>query len=430
MNEKIRVAIVFGGQSTEHEVSRFSAQSIADNLDKNKYDVVLIGITREGRWLSYNGPAEKLGTGEWEAIALSEMNKAQGLLAENIPVMDGGNPADSNPAGSSFAGSDPADRDTAGSDPAGGNPQGSNHPGSNPAGGNPAGEILAAAVAGGKRPDKKIDVVFPVLHGLNGEDGTIQGMLELAGIPYVGCGVLGSALGMDKYYAKIIFEKEGLPQGKYLMFSKNQFNQSNMNTANDSIIMQIENTLSYPCFVKPCNSGSSVGVGKACNREELISSMNLAFKYDKRILVEEFIDGREIECSVLGNHEPVASTVGEIIPCNEFYDYDAKYCAGNTSEIIIPAQLPEDIVEKIREYTVRAFKALDCAGLARVDFFVHRKTGCVYINELNTMPGFTRISMYPKLWEASGMPYSKLLDRLVELAVERHEEKMGFLRRL
>lgn len=383
MNEKIRVAILFGGQSTEHEVSRFSAQSVAENLDKNRYDVNMIGITREGKWLSYDGPVEKLGTGEWEAIALSGMNKAKSLpkgnLLEKVTVGESGCPAR---------------------------------------------EILASVVAE-KSFNKKIDVVFPVLHGLNGEDGTIQGLLELAGIPYVGSGVLGSALGMDKYYAKIVFEKEGLPQGKYLMFNKKQFDMDM-----DRILAQIENTITYPCFVKPCNSGSSVGVNKAGDREELVSSMHHAFKYDKRVLVEEYIDGREIECSVLGNHEPIASTMGEIIPCNEFYDYDAKYSAESTSQIIIPAPLPEDTAEKIREYAVRAFRALDCAGLARVDFFVHKETGSIYINELNTMPGFTCISMYPKLWEASGIPYAELLDRLIELAIERHEEKIGFLRRL
>lgn len=280
-------------------------------------------------------------------------------------------------------------------------------------------------VSGAERKDKKIDVAFPVLHGCNGEDGTIQGLFELAGIPYVGSGVLGSALGMDKYYAKIIFEKEGLPQGKYLVFNKKQ-------VAKDihGVVMQIEDTLTYPCFVKPCNSGSSVGVSKARNKDELISSVYLALKYDRRILVEEYIDGHEVECSVLGNDEPIASTVGEIIPCNEFYDYEAKYSAESTSEIVIPARLPENTIEKIREYAVRAFKALDCAGLARVDFFVHKKTGKIYVNELNTMPGFTQISMYPKLWEASGISYTELLDKLIELAIERYGEKMKLSRGL
>lgn len=385
MNERIRVAIVFGGQSTEHEVSRVSAQSVAENLDKSKYEAVMVGITREGRWLPYNGPVEKLGTGEWEAIALPGADKARGLPEKNLPEMDG----------AEDGGLPTREID-------------------------PAREILVSVVEE-KGAGKKIDVVFPVLHGLNGEDGTIQGLLELAGIPYVGSGVLGSALGMDKYYAKIIFEKEGLPQGKYLMFTRRQFDVDL-----DSILTQVEDVLGYPCFVKPCNSGSSVGVGKACDREGLIFAMHDAFKYDKRVLAEEFIDGREIECSVLGNDDPVASTVGEIIPCNEFYDYDAKYSANSTSQIIIPAQLPENTVQRIREYAVRAFKALDCAGLARVDFFVHKKTGAVYINELNTMPGFTSISMYPKLWEASGISYSEILDRLIELALERHGEKMGF----
>lgn len=366
---KKRVAVIFGGQSSEHEVSRFSAQSIIENLDKNKYDVVMIGITREGKWLTYEGPVEKLATGEWEAIAESKCHSPKSLAAETC--------------------GDSANIDN---------------------------EI--EKIRGENKPGGKYDVIFPVLHGTNGEDGTIQGLFELAGIPYVGCGVLGSALGMDKYYAKIIFEKEGIPQAKYLVFNKKQVLRDM-----EKVVEEVEKTFGYPCFVKPCNCGSSVGVSKPHNREELVNALNLAIEYDRRVLVEEYIEGQEVECAVLGNDDPIASTVGEIIPCNEFYDYNAKYSNESTSEIIIPARLPHETIEKIREYAVRAFKALDCSGLARVDFFVHKKTGRVYINEVNTMPGFTKISMYPKLWEASGIPYSKLLDKLIELALEKYEEK-------
>jgi len=365
MVEKRHIAVVFGGRSSEHEVSRISAQSILQNIDRNKYDVTMIGITREGRWLIYDGPVEKLSTGEWQAIAESQADSGNTLL---------------------------------------------------PAGGyldSPAGILEAAGAGQGK---KKIDVVFPVLHGCNGEDGTIQGLLELAEIPYVGCGVLASALGMDKAYAKIIFEKAGIPQGKYLVFNRKQ-----LNTNLESIIEQVEDSLAYPCFVKPSNAGSSVGVSKAGNREKLIEALNLAARYDRRILVEEFIDGREVECAVLGNDEPIASTVGEIIAGSDFYDYHDKYI-NDISRVEIPANLPEETINQIRDYAVRAFKSLDCAGLSRVDFFVHRKTGKIYINEINTLPGFTSISMYPKLWANSGISYSELITRLIELALERFED--------
>lgn len=357
MSDKIRVAVIFGGQSSEHEVSRFSAESVISNINTDKYDVAMIGITKEGRWLPYDGPVGLIGTGEWQALAESQDRPNHALL-------------------------------TAGT-----------------------------AIAESERDNRKIDVVFPVLHGCNGEDGTIQGLLELAGIPYVGCGVLSSSLGMDKAYAKIVFEREGLPQGKYLVYSRKQINREFEKISDD-----VKRVLSYPCFVKPSNAGSSVGVSKVRNAGELGPALQLAAKYDRRILIEEFIDGREIECAVLGNDDPVASTVGEVIPCNEFYDYEAKYLSGDSSQIIIPADLPAEVIERIREYSVRAFKALDCSGLARVDFFVRKADNEVFINEINTMPGFTQISMYSKLWAASGLPYEKLVERLIELALERFED--------
>lgn len=376
MSFKKRIGVIFGGSSSEHEVSRVSAESVIRNIDRTKYDVVMVGITREGRWLSYNGPVEKIGSGEWQKIAESE-------AALRLKK--------------SFAHEDEVSKDNYLADDI-----------------NSARGMLKAA--GAEEPGRNIDVLFPVLHGCNGEDGTIQGLFELAGIPYVGSGVLGSALGMDKAYAKIIFEKEGIPQGKYLVFNRKQIDSEVM-----SIVEQVEKTLTYPCFVKPSNAGSSVGVSKAKDRSGLIDALRLAGEYDRRVLVEEFIDGMEVECAVLGNDNPIASTVGEIIPGNEFYDYNAKYI-DNNSETVIPARLPDDVIQKIREYAVKAFKSLDCAGLSRVDFFVGRKTGDIYINEINTLPGFTSISMYPKLWEASGIPYKELISRLIELAVERYEE--------
>lgn len=357
MGDKKRIAVIFGGQSSEHEVSRFSAESVIRNIDTDKFDVAMIGITKEGWWLAYDGPTGLIGTGEWQALAESRQQSGQALL-------------------------------TAGS-----------------------------AIAEAEKDNKKIDVIFPVLHGTNGEDGTIQGLFELAGIPYVGCGVLGSALCMDKAYAKLIFEREGLRQGKYLVYSR-----KNINHGLDAMISEVERTLDYPCFVKPSNAGSSVGVSKAHDRGELVPALHTAARYDRRILVEEFIGGREAECAVLGNDNPIASTVGEVIPCNEFYDYEAKYLSGDNSEIVIPANFPGAVIDKIKDYSLRAFKALDCSGLARVDFFVKRDNNEVYINEINTMPGFTQISMYSKLWTASGIPYGKLIERLVELALERHED--------
>ena len=357
MGKKIRVAVVFGGQSSEHEVSRFSAESVIRNINTDKYDVAMIGITKDGRWLPYDGPVGLIGTGEWQALAESNVKHKHALLTAGTAIAEVG------------------------------------------------------------KDDKKIDVVFPVLHGCNGEDGTIQGLLELAGIPYVGCGVVSSSLGMDKAYAKIIFEKEGLPQGKYLVYNRKEIEKNFEKICDD-----VNRVLAYPCFVKPSNAGSSVGVSKVRSAGELRAALGLAAKYDRRILIEEFIDGREIECAVLGNDNPIASTVGEVIPCNEFYDYEAKYLKGDSSQIIIPADLPAEVIERIREYAVRAFKALDCSGLARVDFFVRNDNYDVFINEINTMPGFTKISMYSKLWAASGLSYEKLVDRLIELALERFEE--------
>jgi len=377
MIKKKKVAVVFGGQSSEHEVSRVSAESVIRNISAEKFDVVMIGITKDGNWLNYNGPIEKIGSGEWEALArekarVSLNNGLSGQVSYGLRVED------------------------------------------NKLAQTTARSILEAA--GAEEENNGIEVVFPVLHGCNGEDGTIQGLFELAGIPYVGPGVLASAMGMDKIYSKIVFEKEGIPQGNYLALNRKRI-QSSL----DDVIAEVESLLSYPCFVKPSNAGSSVGVGKAHDRKELTEALYHAAKYDRKVLVEEFINGREVECAVLGNDEPMASVVGEVIPSNEFYDYSAKYI-DNSSKIIIPADLPKAVSDEIRDYAVRAFKSLDCAGLSRVDFFVHKETGKVYINEINTLPGFTSISMYPKLWEATGISYGSLIEKLIDLAVERFED--------
>ncbi|MCX7711163.1 MAG: D-alanine--D-alanine ligase [Clostridia bacterium] len=392
MSNKKRIAVIFGGQSSEHEVSRVSAQSVISNINRDKYDVAMIGITKDGRWLNYEGPVEKLSTGEWQAIA-EKAAASRGMISTAVDSIQLDGSDLQKGMVSATAQYDMIRLPAA----------------------NSARNIFKAA--GAEEESKTIDVVLPILHGINGEDGTIQGLFELAGVPYVGCGVLGSALGMDKAYSKIIFEKEGIPQGKYLVFSRKQIHQDA-----ESLAKQVEAMLEYPCFVKPSNAGSSVGVSKAHDRNELIKALEFAARYDRRVLVEEFINGREVECAVLGNDDPIASTVGEVIPCNEFYDYEAKYQTGDSSKVVIPADLPKATIDEIRGYAVRAFKSLDCSGLSRVDFFVHKETGRIYINEINTLPGFTSISMYPKLWEASGIPYAELIERLIDLAVERYED--------
>ncbi len=359
MRKKLRVGVVFGGRSGEHEVSLVSATSIIQALDKEKYEVVPIGITPEGRWIS----SER---------ALRLLKEKSGL--EREPER--------------FLSPEPSRRALMAADPQGG------------------------------EPALPLDVVFPVLHGTYGEDGTMQGLLELANIPYVGAGVLGSAVGMDKIAQKQILQREGFPLAKYLGFASGEYRRMP-----GRVLARLERSLRYPLFVKPANTGSSVGISKAHNRKELEAAVDVACQYDRRVIVEQGIVGaREIECAVLGNDAPVASVPGEIIPSNEFYDYEAKYVDGK-SRALIPAPISRALASKIRAMAVRAFLAIDCAGMARVDFFLVRKTRRVILNELNTIPGFTSISMYPKLWEASGMSYPALLDRLIALALERHRER-------
>ncbi|GAC1364535.1 MAG: D-alanine--D-alanine ligase [Ktedonobacteraceae bacterium] len=371
--KKLRVGLVFGGRSGEHEVSLASARAVMEQLDPATYDVVPIGITRAGTWLLGTSPDRLLASGQ--SMALEGQEDAGG--ATNIQQ----------PTSVTFT-SDPT-----------------------------VGRLipLQSDVPLGDRG--AIDVIFPVLHGTYGEDGTLQGMLEMANIPYVGCGVLGSALGMDKEKMKMVFASAGLPNVNYIVFRR-----SNWERDPRTVLDKIEQQIGYPNFVKPVNLGSSVGVNKAHNREELSHALNVAAEYDHKIIIEQGIDCRECECAVLGNDEPIASVVGEVVASNEFYDYNAKYI-DNKSRVIIPAELPSQMAQEIRRYAVEAFLALDLSGLARVDFFIEKETGKVYINEVNTLPGFTQISMYPKLWEASGVPYAELLDRLIALGLERHADR-------
>jgi len=354
--KRIRVGVIFGGRSGEHEVSLRSAESIINAIDKTKYEVVPIGITKQGRWLV--------------------SGDAKALLPETVMR--------------------------------------ANHQQSVAIIGDPTQQGLKRLDANLSQP---LDVVFPVLHGTYGEDGTIQGLLEMAGVPYVGCGVLASATGMDKVVMKQLFVQAGLTVADYEWFLRAAWEADP-----DAVIKKIARRLGYPVFVKPANLGSSVGISKAQDRSELREAINDAARYDRRVIVERAVVGREIEVSVLGNDEPVASLPGEIITGHEFYDYEDKYI-DTTSRTEVPARLPKKIVERLQRDAVKAFQAVDGAGLARVDFFVEDKTQRVIINEINTMPGFTSISMYPKLWEASGIPYNELIDRLIQLAIERHRDK-------
>jgi D-alanine-D-alanine ligase len=350
------VAVLFGGQSSEHDVSLRSAETIMGALDPERYDVVPIGITREGRWLTGGDP-------------FTALTAASPLYA----LADGGP-----------------------SLPAAEAPQESSVP-----------AVLAAG----------FDVVFPVLHGPMGEDGTVQGVLELTGVPYVGAGVLGSALAMDKAMAKTVLAEAGLPQAKWRLVTRKAWERDP-----EGMVDWVGEILGYPCFVKPANMGSSVGVVKAHDPSELPAAMRVACQYDRRILLEQGIDGRELEISVLGNDEPIASIVGEIVPSNEFYDYEAKYIDGK-SQLLVPAPIDRETMIEIQELALTAFRVLDLAGMARIDFFMDRQTDQIYLNEVNTIPGFTAISMYPLLWQASGIALPELVDRLIGLALERSLER-------
>lgn len=340
---KKKIAILFGGKSTEHEVSRVSAASVLRNIDISKYDVYPIGITKAGEWLEYKGSIDKIENGEWEKDEFYKVQDGQKLLF-----------------------------------------------------------------------DKGVDVVFPVLHGLCGEDGTVQGLCRLLDIPCVGPNVMSSAVCMDKVYTKYVLEHFEIKQADYVIVTSAKYDKEK-----DVIIEQIETKLGYDVFIKPSNSGSSVGITKAHNREELIEGLKEALKYDRKILVEKAINAREVEVAVLGNDNPIAAVPGEILPAKEFYDYEAKY-EDAESRLLIPADMKDNELEEVRKLAVKIYSALDCAGMARVDFLVDKDTNEIYLNEVNTIPGFTKISMYPKMWEAAGKAYKDLITELIELAIERN----------
>ena len=388
--KKLRIGILFGGRSGEHEVSLLSAASILKAIDRTKYDVVPVGITREGRWVT-SDDAQALLTGKStpENPRLAgdpEATPTAAVIRRGEAIIVPPVPAESlQPL-----------------------------------------ELSAATELAPHKPTLDIDVVFPVLHGTFGEDGTIQGLFELADIAYVGSGVLGSAAGMDKDAMKKLFSAAGLPQTPYLSMLRSEWRADPKKATK-----RIETALKYPLFVKPANLGSSVGISKVHDRSELAPAMDLAAGFDRKLVIEQGVGGpgakpRELEVAVLGNDTPEASVVGEIVPGAEFYDYEAKYLS-DSSVPIIPAKLTAAESKQIRQMAIEAFKACDCAGLARVDFLMEPakkgKKPRIYLNEINTLPGFTSISMYPKLWASTGLPYKKLIDRLIQLAIERHKEK-------
>jgi D-alanine-D-alanine ligase len=370
MSKKIRIGVIFGGRSGEHEVSVRSARSVIEAIDRERYEVTPIAITKEGRWLS---PAES-------ARRLPE--SAKRLLPETVSSAEEALTIVGDPSRSG---------------------------------------LLRLERDGSAPTNERLDVVFPVMHGTYGEDGTIQGLLEMAGIPYIGCDVLGSSCGMDKVAMKALFRQAGLPLCRYTWFLRSEWER-----APESIRERVAKEIGFPCFVKPANLGSSVGISRAFDAESLNEAIKLAALYDRKIIIEEGLDAREIECAVLGNDEPEASLPGEYVVYDEsakFLDYTEKYSSTGHVEFVVPAPLPKRTARRIQEMAVRAFKAIDGAGLARVDFFLRRDTNKLLINELNTIPGLTDVSGFPKMWAASGKSFKEVINRLVELAFERHAEK-------
>ncbi len=393
--KKLRVGILFGGRSGEHEVSLLSAASVFKAIDKNKFEVVPIGITKQGRWVTA-ADAERLLKGMPPEHAERHLRAGDPDTTPGAAVLARGETVIVPP--------EPAHRFS-----------GSLTPFQTGAG---------SAALTRRAADRAIDVdvIFPLLHGTFGEDGTIQGLLELADIPYVGAGVLGSAAGMDKDIMKALFRTAGLPMVKHVTILR-----SDWDAVPKKAEKLVEKALKYPVFVKPANLGSSVGISKAHSHKELGPAIYEAAKFDRKIVIEQAVGGktqkaREIECSVLGNDQPEASVPGEIVPSKEFYDYTAKYL-DEGSELIIPAKLTKTETKKVQQLAIGAFQAVDCCGLARVDFLMDPKSRKIYVNEINTMPGFTAISMYPKLWAASGLSYPALIERLIQFGLERHEEK-------
>ena len=367
MANKLRVGLIFGGKSGEHEVSLASAQSVMRAINRDQYDVVMIGVTKDGHWLVGDNvfmqlasvsPTPLLGKADESANGTAAKENGKEMMNALNAALDQSSPLNS------------------------------------------------------------IDVAFPLIHGTFGEDGTVQGLLELADVPYVGAGVAASAVGMDKALMKAVFSANGLPIVDWMMVLRRDWEAHPEET-----IHRIESAFGYPCFIKPANLGSSVGVTKARNWDELAQALTTAAQYDRKLIAERAVDAREIECSVLGNDEPMASIPGEVIPERAFYDYAAKYDDSAGRQLIVPANLSVELTRQIQSLAVQAFQAIDGSGLARVDFFVERATDKIFVNEINTIPGFTSVSMYPRMWENTGLSYPALIDRLIQLAIERHTDK-------
>lgn len=356
---KKNLAVIFGGNSSEHSISCISAASVIKNIKEDKYNVYMIGITKDGRWYLFSGEPDMLPDDKW----INDKYITPAVIS----------------------------------------PDSGTH----------------GLIVFGKNGTEtiKLDVIHPVLHGKNGEDGTIQGLFKLSGIPFVGCDTLSSAVSMDKAFTNAIADTKNIRQAKWTCINKYEYS-----LRKEEFLRNSAEYLGFPIFVKPANAGSSVGITKAKDMESLKAGMEIAFKEDSKVVLEETINGYEVECAVLGNEEPIASTVGEILPCSEFYDFEAKYVNGSTGLAIPAANISNEKIEEVRSAAVKAYSALGCEGLSRVDFFVEKNSGDVYFNEINTLPGFTSISMYPKLWEASGISYPDLLDQLAELAIERGEK--------
>jgi D-alanine-D-alanine ligase len=356
--KKIRVGILFGGKSAEHEVSLQSAKNIIEAIDQNQYEVVLIAIDKNGQWHLSDASRYLKNANDPKRIKLN-------ALSDDVTLVPGEN----------------------------------------------AGQLISLT---SHEPAEPIDVVFPVLHGPLGEDGTVQGLLKIANVPFVGPGVLGSAVGMDKDVTKRLLREAGIPTAKFFVFDRFSMNQINF--------QEIKNGLGMPLFIKPANLGSSVGISKARDKKQFEQAVAVAFRYDNKIIIEEFIAGREIECSVLGNDDPIVSLPGEILPNDDFYSYEAKYINEDGADLEIPAKLSPDTKQRVQAIAVQTFKVLCCEGMARVDLFL-KENDEIYVNEINTIPGFTKISMYPKLWEISGISYSELINRLIQLALQRFDRE-------
>jgi D-alanine-D-alanine ligase len=372
LEKKLRVGVIYGGRSGEHEVSIRSAASVIQAIDHSRYDVLPIGITKEGKWLS---PPDAVALLPTESRALLP-KKLSVRISSDVAIFG-----------------DPSHRG-----------------------------LVSVNSSGQSQASDPLDVVFPLLHGPYGEDGTIQGLLEMANVPYVGCGVLASSCGMDKVAMKSLFKEAGLPVCKYIWCLRSEWTEDPA-----SVLRKVKRELGFPCFVKPANLGSSVGVSKAVDNESLARAIDLAARYDRKIIIEEGLTAREIECAIIGNDNPEASLPGEYVIHNEsarFLDYEEKYTNTGHAEFVVPAALSKAVTEKIQRLAIRAFKAIDGAGLARVDFFLRDDTKELIVNELNTMPGLTEVSGYPKMWEASGMKFSQVLERMIELAFEKHRDKL------